>query len=110
MAIESTPGVAHIVKASQRPYMIPDAEVDSLWTMLGSGYPVNAAPYPQPGDIVRVGLNANQDLQGTANQDLQGIVLQAGEMYRVFVSLSALLRCFYIEVPRSAVTFKDNQQ
>ena len=102
LAIESTSGVLRIFKASQKPYIIPDAEVDSLRTMLGSGYAVKTASHPQPGDIVRVGLNPNQDLQG--------IVLRAGEMYRIFVSINALLQCFYIEVPRSVVTFKDDQQ
>jgi hypothetical protein len=64
--------------------------------MLGSGYAVNVFSYPQAGDIVQVRLNEKQELRG--------IVLGVGEMYRIFVSISVLLQCLYIEVPRSLVT------
>lgn len=73
--------------------------MDSLRTTLGSGYAVKGSIYPKPGDIVRVRLNAKEDLRG--------IVLGVGEMYRILVGISALLQCFYIEVHRSFVTVED---
>jgi transcription antitermination factor NusG len=94
-AVLSVPGVRSIVGFGTQLAEIPDAEVESVRSLLHAGIPVRPWPYLEIGNRVRIEAGP---LAG-----VQGVLLKFKNAWQVVVSVEILQRSVMAEVDLTAV-------
>ena len=90
LPILTTPGLLHIVSWGGRPAAIPQAQIDAVKQILGSGLPVQSHAYMRCGDRVRV---RSGPLMG-----LEGILEREKGQARLVLSMEMLGRAAAVEI------------
>ncbi len=91
----ATPAVTSVVGFGHRPAVIPDAEIESVRTLVASGLPLNLWPLLRVGERVRIEAGPLAGVEGT--------LTQLKDAWRVVVSVELLQRSVAAEVERSVV-------
>jgi transcription antitermination factor NusG len=91
----STPGVRSVVSFGRGPAPLDEQEIASLKKLVASRSPLKPWPFLEAGARVRV---ERGPLRG-----LEGFVLQAGDAWRVVVSITLLQRSVAAEIDRSLI-------
>jgi transcription termination/antitermination protein NusG len=97
-----TPSVVSMVSFNGRPEPIPDVEIESIRTMIGSSLPI------APWECLRVGQHVricDGPLTG-----VQGILVRERSLYRVVVNVELLQRAVAVEVDRELVRAVDGDR
>ena len=95
LPILTAPGVVDVVGFGKSPEHIPDAEIERVRTMVGSGLLVTPYPYLQVGQSV---LIKRGPLSG-----LEGILVEVKGKTRLVVSVNLLQRSVSAEVDRHSI-------
>lgn len=95
-AVLSTPGVAAIVGAGNKPVAIGETEIESLRSVVRSGLSAEPCPFLEAGTRVKI---IDGPLEG-----LEGILLEAKQQQRLVLSVALLRRSVAVEVDRHWVT------
>jgi len=95
LQIVSTPGVIRIVAWGGRPAIIPQAQLDAVRQIVESSFPIEAHPFLQFGDHVRVKTGP---LMG-----LEGILTRSKGVARLVVTMEMLGRSAAVEIDASNV-------
>lgn len=90
LQILSTPGVIHIVAWGGQPAIVPESQLDAVRRILQSRLNVEAHPYLQSGDRVRVKTGP---LMG-----LEGILIRPKGVARLLISMEMLGRSAAVEI------------
>ncbi len=90
MPVLIIPGVHYFVGIGHVPYPVPDAEIESIQTLVRSGLPALSRPYLAKGDRVRVWEGP---LRG-----VEGVLLEARNGLELVVSISLLQRSVAVVV------------
>ncbi|MCK4376444.1 MAG: UpxY family transcription antiterminator [Candidatus Brocadiae bacterium] len=94
--VRSTRGVARLLGPEPfRPSIVPDAEVQSIRSLVASGVRVAPWPYLKPGQLVRV---IDGPLRG-----IQGTLIRKGRRHLLVISVNLLGRSVAAEVAAGAV-------
>jgi transcription antitermination factor NusG len=93
--IVALPSVVSIVGRGKQPEAIPDAEIDSVRSLLQSGFAVDHYPYLRAGDRV---LIVKGPLTG-----VEGVLVMEKDKYRVVVSVNLLQRSIAVELDSESV-------
>lgn len=93
--IVTTPGVIQIVGWAGRPAIVPQQELNVVRQVIESCYPVEACPYLESGDRVRVKAGP---LIG-----LEGILVRKKGVTRLVISIEMLGRSAAVEIDSSIV-------
>jgi len=88
--IVTTPGVVQIVGFGGAPGTIPDAEIEALERIAGSGLPVAGCGYTRIGEAVEL---IDGPLKG-----IQGMVLRQAKVTRLVVGIELLQRSVAVEI------------
>jgi transcription antitermination factor NusG len=88
--IVTTPGVIHVVAWGGRPAIVPQNQLNSVRQILESCFAVEAHPYLESGDLVRV--------KGGPLMGLEGILARKKGMSRLVVSMEMLGRSAAVEI------------
>jgi len=92
----ATPGVTSVVGFGNRPAAIPEVEIESLRTMVGSGLALSPWPFLRVGERVRI--------EGGPLAGVEGTLTQVKDAWRVVVSVELLQRSVAAEVDREVVS------
>jgi len=91
----ATPGVTSVVGFGNKPAAVPEAQIDSVRTMVSSGLRLSPWPFLRVGERVRIEAGP---LAG-----VEGILTQVKDAWRVVVNVELLQRSVAAEVERDAV-------
>jgi transcription antitermination factor NusG len=91
----ATPGVTSVVGFGNKPAAVPEAEIESVRTMVSSGLPLSPWPFLKIGERVRIEAGP---LSG-----VEGILTQVKDAWRVVVNVELLQRSVAAEVERDVV-------
>jgi transcription antitermination factor NusG len=97
-----TSSVQSMVSFNGKPEPIPDAEIESIRTMIGSGFPIAPWECLRAGQRVRI---CEGPLSG-----VQGILIRERSLFRVVVNVELLQRAVAVEVDREIVRAADGDQ
>jgi transcription termination/antitermination protein NusG len=98
----ATPSVQSVVSFNGKPEPIPDVEIESIRTMIGSNLPI------APWECLRVGQRVricDGPLTG-----VQGMLVRDKSLYRVVVNVELLQRAVAVEVDREVLKAADGGQ
>jgi transcription antitermination factor NusG len=91
----ATPGVTSVVGFGNKPAAVPEAQIDSVRTMVSSGVALSPWPFLRVGERVRIEAGP---LSG-----VEGILTQVKDAWRVVVTVELLQRSVAAEVERDVV-------
>ncbi|HSW51501.1 MAG TPA: UpxY family transcription antiterminator [Bryobacteraceae bacterium] len=91
----ATPGVTSVVGFGNKPAAVPEAEINSVRTLVSSGLPLSPWPFLRVGERVRIEAGP---LAG-----VEGILSQVKDAWRVVVNVEILQRSVAAEVERDVV-------
>ena len=91
----ATPGVTSVVGFGNKPAAVPEAQIESVRTMVSSGVALSPWPFLRVGERVRIEAGP---LSG-----VEGILTQVKDAWRVVVTVELLQRSVAAEVERDVV-------
>ena len=95
LPVLATPGVIAVVGRGRIPLPVEDSEIESLQRAVSTGLPIEAWPFLEVGQMVRIEEGA---LAG-----IEGILTGFKGIHRIVLSVSLLRRSVALEVHRSAI-------
>lgn len=88
-------GVKSIVGFGSEPLALPDTEIESVRSLVASGFPVQQWPFLRPGQKIRV---EHGPLRG-----VEGVIVSQKDAWMMVVSIELLQRSMAVALDRSAL-------
>jgi transcription antitermination factor NusG len=96
MPVLTTPGVIHFVGIGKTPQAVEDHEVEAIQQIVAAGSVARPWPFLREGDRIRI--------DDGPLRNVEGILIRAGDMDQVVVSVTLLQRSVAVQVDRAWLT------